>query len=924
MSNQQLKKNQVIEENSLSRQTSGDKIQVMWNENTDEDHMIQTRKRLKSTTKREATLTREINSEFSELLDDNSIDDTIAPQDNSSVLASSQGNYYEEVDSHYTHIDDDLPVDIVIENKNLRPNLAKLTEDKMVQVPEDTNEVISGKKFNIHPRVVFPTSGNQMTSLELVPINTEKPEAFPTIMQDPNEEIEKDCCKTYIDSCWITFTCGIPILMKKKRAKDDNTVNIQSPEKPININIDTFKKKPNKLCFSSFLNVFLLTITCGIYGLIKDRHNRPIKLEPASIPNDISPLIDNPVQPALDCRRITDTLCLIGTCGLSKYLKKPSKEPEPEEHQVTVIDDVIPPIVITEDESKIPIVSFSEDQKQVLEEIAPAVITCIASYDPDNDMPKKSVNSCWTSCMDACCQTCSCGDPTSLFSRGSSAKTPHMKKEERLTPTLHKARDEGMKIFGKIIFPLVLDVAREVWVGLELATTLMGLILSVATVSFNQNEVFNILHMILIITMSILAILDATSALIKCRSCRSCYAIIKGRNQNDKEPKTKPTTKPCLRCMLWCNEKLDTVRMILAEVLLYPLLVCDIFEVIVGRGHESSSHSDRLGFALFLLSCIAIFLYVYVVRLLVLSRSIRRLKDIRTLKFRSNEHSDEVGYLAINDGFQYQVCFFIHTVLQMLAQIMMLIAIGGKIRYDNRHFYEPENKDESIHYSGYLIVMLVIGYITPTLGHLSFFIATKSWAEEFPIGIFNDLTTQLKLLKTGCFEDFFSKTDELNDKTDKNLEEGFNGKSFQNMDRKEKNERINQYLMKFKEDFKKFRSTTLSQKLEYPFRNPAIVVFSLLYAAMQLTFIVCAGVAVNEMGVVVSQVLNGGGWVAYYIFAVILGAIANAYIFIVAAFWILIVAAVIAIIAGIVLCILLVILAVMCAAGNSNSRRPQY
>ena len=45
-----------------------------------------------------------------------------------------------------------------------------------------------------------------------------------------------------------------------------------------------------------------------------------------------------------------------------------------------------------------------------------------------------------------------------------------------------------------------------------------------------------------------------------------------------------------------------------------------------------------------------------------------------------------------------------------------------------------------------------------------------------------------------------------------------------------------------------------------------------------------------------THILNGGGWVFYYIAAIVAGAIANFYVFLVAGFWVLVITGTIAIV----------------------------
>ncbi len=560
-------------------------------------------------------------------------------------------------------------------------------------------------------------------------------------------------------------------------------------------------------------------------------------------------------------------------------------------------------------------IGLTPAQESFLKEIVPDVYASILKFESEEEEEGIS-KSCCSCCWNICCQTCKC-NLSSMLPGSSERKAPEMEKEELFTPTLQKAALIGMGMIKKAVFPLVLAVTREIWVTLELTTVLLGLILSVVTLSFDYNEVFNIIHFVLIVISSTLAIIDAVYSLMKCQSCRICYSYIRNRDKHDVEG-TKENRNRCLKCLYWCHEKMDIARIILTEVLVYPLLICGIFKVIVGRSFESDSHSDRLGFALFLLSCISLLLYVYVVRVIVLGRSIKRLQEMRTVKGQPDTGSTRSAFSILSGAFWYQIFFFLHIVLQMMAQIMMLVAIGGKIRYDNRHFYQRDNSNEVIQYSLQLIIMLVIGYVSPTFGYLSFFIVTKPWVQEFPLGIFNDITSQLKLLASGGPDSYLSSSDDLNDEVNKNIIKAL-GENYKMLSRKEIGKGLIAFIKKFGDDFEKFRQMSFFSKFEYPFKNPWLVLLCLFYAGMQFTFVICAGVTMNDMGILTSQILNGGGWILYYIIAIAFGVIANAYAFLVAAFWIFIIATILAIIIGVILCCILICVCATIGASSGSS-----
>lgn len=87
--------------------------------------------------------------------------------------------------------------------------------------------------------------------------------------------------------------------------------------------------------------------------------------------------------------------------------------------------------------------------------------------------------------------------------------------------------------------------------------------------------------------------------------------------QNDKETKDEETC--CHECKSTCKTISDLLRILLAESILYPLLVCDIFELITRDVYKGETAEDHATFSLFILSSIALILYVYIARILILT-----------------------------------------------------------------------------------------------------------------------------------------------------------------------------------------------------------------------------------------------------------------------------------------------------------------
>ena len=520
---------------------------------------------------------------------------------------------------------------------------------------------------------------------------------------------------------------------------------------------------------------------------------------------------------------------------------------------------------------------------------------------------------CCNQCIDACCQAqcelSSCKLPSfRLFGRRTQAvPQPRVPKKNKMTKVLLKAKEKGIGMLQHMSLSFLEKFVKHIlllWVLPEFLLGLIGFFLSAATLSLDQNRAFNIIHFVLITLATVLATVDFIETLYKSVKKSPCCSERHICN-NVKCPTNK--------CSSFCSKATDWIRVISTELILYPLLICDIFEVTTGRAFEPESHGDRLGIFLFVVSCVYFVLYVYVARIIILVGMIRNVVAVRkpekALEQEGALTHDNYDPQIRKSAIWYQVSFVIHMILQMLVQVMMFIAIGGKIRYDNRHFYETGNSDESIHVSGYLWYMMVAGFFVPFMGFFSFFVVTFHWTNEFPIGVYFDMISLMKMGSCGA-EELVNPIESIKDK------EG----TARNM--------ISRKISELKEDFNNLRNTKLVDKLSVPFTSPVLVVVCMVYFGLQLAFVLCAALAVDQStGGIGIQILNGGGWVVYYFLALVVGIIANIYTFLVVGSWIVIIAVILGIIAMILALIVLVIgglILLSCLSGsssNNNTRR---
>ena len=619
-----------------------------------------------------------------------------------------------------------------------------------------------------------------------------------------------------------------------------------------------------------------------------ERHLR-IKIYPGETPTEDSTL--GKEEPALPCVSIPEPVPDLVVI-IEESILEPVPDPvviieesilEPVPDPVVIIEESIlepvpDPVVIIEESTLEPVPdSKSKPIRQTRTERQAEVIDSICSdlYDEINENGEnvacyeKCTDCCWSfncDCINPCKNCCMCDSETKL--------------RKKMTPTLRRTRNKGLGILRKIAFPLITDLVRDVWVTLELATVLIGLGLTIAGTVLHD---INFVGLFLTCIGSLLALFDGFCVLRQCRSCKSCCCSGKDI-ENLEVPKTSYYCS-CLR------HSCDVVRMVVSDMLIYPALMYSIFSVVVGRNYEGKTHVERLGFSLFVLACISLVLYNYIVRLIAIGGIIKRVWEVRipTKEMRGNDkyYDTSIAFYA----FLYQLYFAIHIFLQMIVQVLMIVAIAAKIRYENRHVYAEMsaegfpgdtsifvnhtsgsalNSYPDVYISNHLLYMLVSGYFIPLMGFLTFFIVAYYWSQEMPIGLLIDV---ISIYRQGSKKDFLETN--VTVKKQKEMVQ----RTFDSFFETEK-------LM---EEFDELRNVSFVTKFMYPFKSPMPIIVCLTYGLLQAGFVICAAVTYDDEGYLVVHILNGGGWILYFIVACAIGALANIYALLVAAFWVTII-----------------------------------
>ena len=442
--------------------------------------------------------------------------------------------------------------------------------------------------------------------------------------------------------------------------------------------------------------------------------------------------------------------------------------------------------------------------------------------------------------------------------------------EHIMERSLLRGRLLGWRIFRKLAFPPLHNLVRCAWIVIQWLIAVFLFSLSTATYTLGNRDVSNKVHLSLSAFAVVLAMLDAvwvTAYLIwRCRGAARGRRIRNEMNislveneDNESDMHNIPSSAKKDMCST-INTVLDFLRMIVSELILFPLVVCDVYTLISKETYLHGSTADWVAFAELMVSSISLILFVYVARLLVLGVMFYNVHQQRAPPSGlglNKEQLIQAGYDSSirTSGLCYQVFLSAHVVAQMINQICMIIAIGVKIYDKNNDYYYYWDAQ-----LGYLWFMMAAGYLLPTVGLWMFFIVTHYWLQQYAIGITVNMISLLNLPGVGRV--FFPGCSdaEIRLKTAWIIE-------YVNFDT-------------LSTEFHAFKSQSTGVKLWYPFKNWAHVIICFVYAAMQSAFIAISVLSINSIE------LNSG----VFITASVIEVLADLYPLAVTAFWVIVIA----------------------------------
>ncbi len=231
---------------------------------------------------------------------------------------------------------------------------------------------------------------------------------------------------------------------------------------------------------------------------------------------------------------------------------------------------------------------------------------------------------------------------------------------------LKLARRRGFRMLQMILFPKKVDkfwtILKNVWIISELLFLFTGLSLSIYDITTTDSESVALYSWIELGFASLgclLATVDAVASLWPCQVCCNAFGNV------------------CDRCH-FLKSCLNTGRILLTELIITPLIICDLFGLFIEQDYKCENENQCVKFAHFVIDVVATILFLYIVRIFVLVATVKSIYKIQSPK----EGSEEKGTVPTRPqvekrAFKFTVFLVIHTALQLLAHFIMIVAIGA-------------------------------------------------------------------------------------------------------------------------------------------------------------------------------------------------------------------------------------------------------
>ena len=445
----------------------------------------------------------------------------------------------------------------------------------------------------------------------------------------------------------------------------------------------------------------------------------------------------------------------------------------------------------------------------------------------------------------------------------------------KLSPEMKMAISQGFSMMQKLLFPAMPKFLTDILVLAELAVTMTQFVLSLISISIENNRAYNIAYIIISAIALLLALIDSFVYFIQLGSCasifHSCYSMYNKRKgeviESMEEAKHR---KMCCQFLgpkvkRWLSQSFELLRTILSELLIYPLVILDLFDLIVGGTYLRETMADRINFSLFVVGSTFLVLSVYFTRIFMVVSAAVNIR--RTPLDPSNSKSSMIDLVT-------QFC--VHVIFQIVAHVAIIVIVGVKIHQENPDPCADLQTSCKV-VSPFLLYSIIVGGILPLYGIGVFFIIKYYNLRELSMGFWVNM---LALLQSESFAVavFSFKAIEESKERVKHVIETLNFKE------------VKHQLMNFGE-------VPTWVKFLYPLRFPVFVAIAAVYEFLLVSFIASLAFSTNETGEVEFVLFDTGLSSVFFIVGVVI-LIANLHVLALVSMWIL----------SIVACIILLLL----------------
>lgn len=381
-----------------------------------------------------------------------------------------------------------------------------------------------------------------------------------------------------------------------------------------------------------------------------------------------------------------------------------------------------------------------------------------------------------------------------------------------MSESLKESSEMGSLMSRKFLLPGMPKIIGDIWVFIELFITLFQLFFSLVNTQYASNRLFNGIYIVLASTNTVLACIDTFLYFYELDTCKFCYRKCTRRGQEDDdedEEDSDEISKVNLCCFCPCfqtpgkwakkfNEWFELARTILGELLIYPLVVLDLFELLGGGTFHPTNSQTRVSFTLFLIGSFYLVLSVYIGRTLMSIATIRSIRGLSSLTKNDSSYTRVI------------VRFLFHVIGQVFVHLMCVVSVGIKIWQE-----DSDVNGGTYVATPFLWAVIIGGWSLPFMGVVSYFVINYYWLQSFSIGLFIDM---IGLLDEPGFAEI-----------------AFQGKNTMTEDANEKAQKLLQDLNynEVKTEAKqREEATSLVAKIVYPLKVPIFLCYAILYDVM--------------------------------------------------------------------------------------------